>query len=71
MRFSQFMIFVMSVCFAASAQSGLYRWVDENGTVHYGDKVPAKYLKKEHDELNEQGTTIKKHDRAMTAEERA
>jgi hypothetical protein len=71
MRFSRFMIFVMSVCFAASAHSGLYRWVDENGTVHYGDKVPARYLKKEHEELNEQGTTIRKHDRAMTAEERA
>ncbi|MBT8130126.1 MAG: DUF4124 domain-containing protein [Gammaproteobacteria bacterium] len=71
MRFSQFMIIVMSVCFTASAHSGLYRWVDENGTVHYGDKVPARYLKKAHDELNEQGTMIKKHDRAMTAEERA
>ena len=71
MRFSSLMIIVMSVFFAANAQSGLYRWVDENGTVHYGDKVPPKYLKQEHDELNEQGTTVKKHDRAMTAEERA
>jgi hypothetical protein len=71
MRFSQLMIFVMFVCFTASAHSGLYRWVDENGTVHYGDKVPPRYLKKAHDELNEQGTMIKKHDRAMTAEERA
>jgi hypothetical protein len=71
MRISKLMIVVMSVCFVASAHSGLYRWVDENGTVHYGDKVPARYLKKAHDELNEQGTMIKKHDRAMTAEERA
>jgi hypothetical protein len=28
-------------------------------------------LKKEHEELNEQGTMVKKHDRAMTAEEKA
>jgi hypothetical protein len=62
---------MVSALFAVNADAGLYRWVDENGTVHYGDKVPAKYLKKEHDELNEQGTTVKKYDRAMTAEERA
>ncbi len=62
---------MMSALFVASAQAGLYRWIDENGAVHYGDKVPAKYLKQEHEELNEQGTTVKKHDRAMTADERA
>jgi hypothetical protein len=62
---------MMSALITFSAQAGLYRWVDEYGAVHYGDKVPAKYLKQEHQELNEQGTTVKKHDRAMTAEERA
>jgi len=65
------LILMLSTLFVANVQAGLYRWVDENGAVHYGDKVPAKYLKKEHDELNEQGTTVKKHDRAMTADERA
>ena len=62
---------MMSALITVSAQAGLYRWVDEYGAVHYGDKVPAKYLKQEHQELNEQGTTVKKHDRAMTAEEKA
>jgi hypothetical protein len=62
---------MMSALFTVSAQAGLYRWVDEYGAVHYGDKVPPKYLKQEHQELNEQGTTVKKHDRAMTAEEKA
>ena len=71
MRSCGLLILMMSTLFVASAQAGLYRWVDENGAVHYGDKVPAKYLKSEHDELNEQGTTVKKHDRAMTAEEKA
>jgi len=65
------LILMMSTLFVANAQAGLYRWVDENGAVHYGDKVPAKYLKQEHDELNEQGTTVKKHDRAMSAAEKA
>lgn len=71
MRYSRLLIIMMSALITANLQAGLYRWVDENGTVHYGDKVPAKYLKQEHDELNEHGTTVKKHDRAMTAEERA
>jgi hypothetical protein len=71
MRFSRLLIFMMSTIFVASAQAGLYRWIDENGAVHYGDKVPAQYLKQEHDELNEQGTTVKKHDRAMTGDEKA
>lgn len=71
MRASRLLILMMSALFTVSVQAGLYRWVDEYGAVHYGDKVPAKYLKQEHQELNEQGTTVKKHDRAMTAEEKA
>ena len=71
MRTCGLLILMMSTLFMASAQAGLYRWIDENGVVHYGDKVPAKYLKQEHDELNEQGTTVKKHDRAMSAAEKA
>ena len=71
MRTCGLLILMMSTLFVASAQAGLYRWIDENGVVHYGDKVPAKYLKQEHDELNEQGTTVKKHDRAMSAAEKA
>ena len=68
---SRFVVFMIAAIFVSSAQAGLYRWVDEYGDVHYGDKVPPQYLKKEHEELNEQGTLVKKHDRAMTAEERA
>jgi hypothetical protein len=71
MDFSRLLIFVTTALFFASTHAGMYRWVDEYGDVHYGDKVPAKYLKKEHEELNEQGTLIKKHDRTMSAEEKA
>lgn len=71
MRNSRLLIFTVSALLMTHVQAGLYRWVDENGNVHYGDKVPPKYLKQEHEELNEQGAMIKKHDRAMTAEERA
>lgn len=64
-------IFMVLAISMTSAHATLFRWVDENGDVHYGDKVPAKYLIQEHEELNEQGTLVKKHDRALTAEEKA
>lgn len=28
---------------ALGQQGGIYRWVDENGQVHYGDSIPAQY----------------------------
>jgi len=71
MRYRSLLVLITTTLLVGNAQAGLYRWVDENGNVHYGDKVPARYLKQEHEELNEHGTTIKKHERAMTAEERA
>lgn len=49
----------------------IYRWVDENGKVHYGDKIPAKYAKTEQQKLNEQGLTVETRSREMTREERA
>ena len=60
-----------SMTLSMSVQAKLYKWVDENGQVHYGDKVPPKYLKGERQELNEQGAMVKQYDRAMTPEEKA
>ncbi|QLQ31311.1 MAG: DUF4124 domain-containing protein [Candidatus Thiothrix singaporensis] len=55
--------------FAVPAQAGLYRWVDEQGEVHYSDVVPQSATKQERSELNEQGMTIKTFPAAPTAEE--
>lgn len=44
-----------------SAHGALNKWVDEEGVTHYGDRVPAKYLKQQRSILNEQGITVKKH----------
>jgi Domain of unknown function (DUF4124) len=35
-----------------------YRWVDEQGVVHYGDSIPPQYAEKEHALLNKQGVEI-------------
>lgn len=48
-----------------------YRWVDEDGHVHYGDSVPAKYAEMEKQVLNEHGITVDTLDGKKTPEELA
>jgi hypothetical protein len=36
----------------------VYRWVDENGIVHYGDSVPPQYSQQESAVLNNQGVEV-------------
>lgn len=63
---------------AASALAGswahaqkLYRWVDDEGVVHYGDRVPPEYANRERAVLNDHGVAIDVEQRALTDEERA
>lgn len=48
------------------AQASLYRWVDENGKVHFSDKVPPSIAQKGHTSLNKNGVEAK---RTVSAEE--
>jgi len=61
-----------------AADRGLYRWVDDQGVVHYGDHVPARYSKRERQVLNSQAVVIDtlaaektKEQLALEAQERA
>jgi hypothetical protein len=49
----------------------MYKWVDENGQMHFGDKIPQKYLVKEHEELNERGMKVKHKEAEKNAQEKA
>lgn len=49
----------------------LYKWVDADGNVHYSDKVPPDQAKQARTELNEQGVTVNRVERALTPEELA
>jgi hypothetical protein len=54
----------------------LYRWVDKDGNVHYGDSVPAEYAEVDKQIVNEHGVTVrtmrgKKSDEELAAEKRA
>lgn len=47
----------------------IYRWLDDEGNVHYGDRVPAEYAQQERRVLNERGRTVKVYEAAKTPEE--
>jgi hypothetical protein len=56
---------------AGQAQVKLYKWTDANGNVHYTDKVPTEAAGRAREELNKQGTVVRRTDAPLTAEQRA
>ena len=52
--------FLLSLSLSAMADSPqkLYRWVDSEGIVHFGDSVPAEFAETEKQVLNEHGVII-------------
>ncbi|MGH8284381.1 MAG: DUF4124 domain-containing protein [Steroidobacteraceae bacterium] len=58
---------------SAGQKSGevTYRWVDEKGVVHYGDRVPPQYAEKERAILNGQGVEIGRVGAQRTPEQQA
>jgi hypothetical protein len=55
---------------AGQAQAKLYKWVDDSGEVHYGDKIPPKYSNQQHQELSARGIQMKAVERKKTQAER-
>ena len=72
---------ILAVClllpFAADAQSNtVYKWVDKDGNVHYGDSIPPEYAEQPKQVLNDQGVTVehlegKKTEEQLLAERKA
>jgi hypothetical protein len=52
----------------ADAQK-LYKWVDANGQVHYGDSVPPEYANQDRDVLNQRGVAVGREEGAETPAE--
>lgn len=71
LRASVLTIFCLSAGIAAAQQAKLYRWVDEEGIVHYGDSIPAKYAELERQVVNEHGITVGVMQAKKTEEELA
>ena len=70
-RAARILAALLACLLAAPAAAQIYRWVDDEGRVHYGDKIPAKYAKNERSKLNQQGQTVDVRSREKTADERA
>ncbi len=52
-------LLLLLVPFAASADNAkVYKWVDENGVVHFGDSIPAKYAELPKEVVNDYGVTV-------------
>lgn len=50
----------VSLLAASPAVAGMYRWVDGNGRVHYGDTLPPTYQQSGAAEMSKQGNIIKR-----------
>jgi hypothetical protein len=49
----------------------LYRWVDNDGVVHYGDRIPPEFANRDRTVLNDQAVTVGFEEGEITPEERA
>jgi hypothetical protein len=54
-----------AACFAEAPAT--YKWVDDQGVVHYGDSIPPQYAQKESTLLNKQGVPIGHKDATKSA----
>ena len=71
MRYALLALSVICLSSPFTAQAKMYKWVDDEGQMHFGDKIPAKYQVKAHEELNEQGVSIRQKEAAKPAEQKA
>jgi len=71
-RYVSLAVFAFTCLSSAGVQAGkLYKWVDENGQVRYGDAIPAQYAKKSNETLNKEGIVVDHKAAAKTRAQRA
>lgn len=66
------LLYLVALLFALSppgATAKILKWMDAQGRVHYGDRIPPEYARQEHALINKQGVTVKTTAAAKTAEE--
>jgi len=69
MRKTKLLGLVLCMAFCANAEAKLYKWVDNNGTTHYGETIPPEYADKDATQFNSKGQ-VEKHIEKLTPEER-
>ena len=66
-----FLIAAMSSATFAGEHERVYRWVDENGQIHYGDSIPPEYSDLPKQVLNEHAVTVEHLEGRKTEEQLA
>ena len=57
------------LCASGAFAERMFKWVDSEGHVHYGNRVPPEYAKQERQVMNERGRTVRVYDAAKTPEQ--
>ncbi|MDO9011913.1 MAG: DUF4124 domain-containing protein [Gallionella sp.] len=60
---------IAGATFCSPVSAKMYKWVDDQGTTHYGQTIPPEYAGKDRQILNKSGAIIKSQD-VLTPEER-
>jgi hypothetical protein len=63
--------FVVLGALCANAEAKMFKWVDDNGTTHYGETIPPEYSNKDATELNKNGEVEKRIERPTPEGRRA
>jgi hypothetical protein len=62
-------LLLLAIASGPAAAQKLYKWVDKDGQVHYGDRIPPEYADQDRDVLNQRGLTVGREEGAETPEE--
>jgi len=58
-KFKLLAALVAGLTLSFPAMATLYKWVDDNGTTHYGETIPPEYADRDHQVLNNEGRVIR------------
>ena len=69
---SRLLVSTAALCaaFCFNAEAKLYKWVDENGTTHYGETIPPEYAGRDAKKL-EKGRVVDRNDTFDSAKQNA
>jgi len=64
-----FVLLLLAPLASLAQPAKVYKWVDEQGTVHYGDSIPAAYAELPKEVLNDHGVTVENLEGKKTPEQ--
>ncbi len=65
------LLLVLAIFFSTTAQAQLFRWIDDQGVVHYSDRIPQQDAKRQHKVLGNNAQTVEVVSAQKTQEELA